>query len=52
MKNSCATPAARSFSEPADSGQAVLSCYSLRVFSPAGVVELNGSSKTGVDATI
>jgi hypothetical protein len=28
------------------------SYYSLRVFSPAGAVEVNGSSKTGVDATI
>jgi hypothetical protein len=26
--------------------------YSLRVFSPAGEVEVNGSSKTEVDATI
>jgi hypothetical protein len=26
--------------------------YSLRVFSPAGAVGVNGSSKTGVDATI
>jgi hypothetical protein len=26
--------------------------YSLRVFSPAGAVEVNSSSKTGVDATI
>jgi hypothetical protein len=33
-------------------GPVPLTVYSLRVFSPAGAVEVNSSSKTGVDATI
>jgi hypothetical protein len=34
------------------SRQRTLFSYSLRVFSPGSAVEVNGSSKTGVDATI
>jgi hypothetical protein len=49
-------PAASAASSRVETGSVQLrpgnSHYSLRVFSPAGAVEVNSSSKTGVDATI